>query len=147
MRGVKSKIQSIRKIVEDHDPVILAVTETKMKDGEMVDIEGYMIDRVDRKEREGGGVMLAYKESLRNIITIIKEETENCEILWVKIDNGKTKLKIAVVYMPQENKIKKKDLKDIYKKIEMEVMLARNNKESVLIMGDFNCKVGNVNTW
>ena len=141
LRGYKSKVQSIRRIIEEKDPTILALAETKLCEGEDVKIEGYEIERVDRKE-DGGGVLIAYKTCIKNIMSIVKEERENCEILWMKVDNGKTKIKIAVVYMPQENEIKIADLKKIYKQIEEEIMTAQEKKESVLIMGDFNCKVG-----
>ena len=142
MRGVKSKIHSIKKILEEKDPVIMAVAETKLNKGDPFEIEGYIVERVDRDENDGGGVLLAYKEGLKNVVTNIKEERENCEILWVKLDNGKTKLKIAVAYMPQEKEIKNKELKAIYKQIEDEVMIAKRFGESVLIMGDLNCKIG-----
>ena len=44
--------------------------------------------------------------------------------------------------MPQETVTKLDVIKQIYKKIEEEVGKALENKEKVIIMGDLNCKVG-----
>ncbi len=142
LRGVKSKIDSIKRIIQDKEPTIMALAETKLNEGEDFELEGYKIERVDRTSDAGGGVLLAYKECMKNIMTTVKEERENCEILWMKSDNGKTKLKIAVIYMPQENHIRIGQLQKVYKNIEREVMRAQENGESIMIMGDFNCKIG-----
>ena len=61
----------------------------------------------------------------------------------MRLDNGRLKVKMAIVYMPQENDISIGDLQKIYNGIEKEVLETRGKKESILIMGDFNCKVGN----
>ena len=67
---------------------------------------------------------------------------EDCEMLWMKLDNGKIAIRIGVVYMPQENKTKLDVIKNIYKKIEEEIERAIRNGERVVLMGDLNCKVG-----
>ena len=57
LRGIKSKLVSVKEIIEKQSPVIVGLAETKMNDGEKIKIEGYKIERVDRKE-DGGGVMI-----------------------------------------------------------------------------------------
>ena len=46
-----------------------------------------------------------------------------------------------MLYLPQE---KDQDLKEIYKVIKEQVQESSERKESVLMVGDFNCRVGNV---
>ena len=75
-------------------------------------------------------------------MVVVREEDEREEMLWIKLDNGKVKARIGIVYMPQENEVKVGDLKRIYKKIEEEIEKARMNKEKLFLMGDFNCKIG-----
>ena len=60
----------------------------------------------------------------------------------VAIDNSKVKLKIGVVYLPQENKATEKDISNIYKLIKKEIMEGRDKNQSLILAGDFNCKVG-----
>lgn len=140
VRGVKSKIVSIKEIIEEEKPTIIGLVETKLNKEDIVEIKGYKTMRVDR-ETEGGGVLLAYKECLDNKIVITREEREMCEMLWVKIANGRCKIRVGIVYMPQET-ISKKDMKRIYDIMEEEIKAATENNEKVLLMGDLNCKVG-----
>ena len=74
--------------------------------------------------------------------TVGKYKKHNCEILWMKLDNGVERIKIGVVYMPQECRTLLKDIKTIYKAIADEVNTATERGEKILILGDFNCKVG-----
>ena len=67
-----------------------------------------------------------------------------CEMVWIKIDNGKINIKVGVIYMPQESRTKLDILKDIYAEIEKEIKDAAENGFSLLILGDLNCKVGDV---
>ena len=142
LRGIKSKVHSLQSILNEKQPAIIALAETKLNEGETIELDGYHIERVDRTSDSGGGVLIAYMECIKNIMTVAKEEKTNCEILWMTLDNGKVKVKIAVVYMPQENDIKKEELQKIYKEMEKDVIEAQSKGESILVMGDFNCKIG-----
>ena len=99
--------------------------------------------RVDRKT-DGGGVLIAYKKCLKKLVLVVREEREDEEMLWLKLDNGKVKMRIGIVYMPQENETRKEVIQGIYKKIEEEVDKGIANGEKVIIMGDMNCKVGSI---
>ena len=139
VRGLKSKLITTKRIIQEENPVIIALVETKMRDGEEIELPGYRIAR-----GEGGGVLLAYKETLSNILVSTKIYDKNgCEMVWAKIENSKVKMKIGVVYMPQESRTKLEVLKEIYNVIENEVKEAAEHGFSLLIVGDFNCKVGN----
>ena len=142
VRGVKSKEEIIKRIINDENPVIMALVETKLDKDDIFNIDGYEIERNDRVA-DGGGVLIAYKKSFRNIMTIgSKYNDHNCEILWMKLDNGIEKVRIGVVYMPQECRTLLKDIKSIYKAIVQEVEAASERGEKIVMMGDFNCKVG-----
>ena len=141
VNGIKSKMTSLERIIEEENPTIIGITETKLGEIESLNLEGYEIRRVDRKSG-GGGVMIAYKQCLKNVVVVVREEKGAEEMLWVKIDNGKVKLRIGIVYMPQEKDTKVPEIKAIYKKVEEEIEKAKANKEKVIMMGDLNCKIG-----
>lgn len=90
---------------------------------------------------EGGGVILAVRKELRNVTTEVEKTKEKLESLWILIDNNKVKIRIGIVYFPQE---KDQDLKEIYKVIKTQIRKSSENKESLIIVGDFNCKVGDM---
>ena len=51
-----------------------------------------------------------------------------------------------MIYAPQENKCKLQEVEDSFRNIKDEVRKAEINGEKVLIMGDFNCKIGSIVT-
>ena len=143
INGLKTKNLSLERIIEEERPTIIGLTETKLNETDKFEINGYEVKRVDRK-KEGGGVLIAFKKCLKNVVVVVREEHDAEEMLWVKIDNQKVKLRIGIIYMPQECVTTVPQIKAIYKKIEEEVQKAKSNKEKVIIMGDMNCKVGDV---
>ena len=88
--------------------------------------------------------MVLYDEKIKNMVTVVNEtdEKDGFESIWVLVNNNRVAIKVGVVYMPQENESTIKKLKEIYKQIENEVEKSVKNKESIMIMGDFNCKIG-----
>ena len=76
--GVKSKLNSIRNIIEEEKPTIIGLVETKLDEEDIIiEIEGYEIRRRERKT-EGGGVLIAYREEIKNIINVVREVEEDC---------------------------------------------------------------------
>ena len=57
------------------------------------------------------------------------------------IDNKKTKLKLGVIYVPQENTTLNEELKKMYQEIEDQIEQARQQCENIIIVGDFNAKI------
>ena len=143
VRGIKSKLNSIHDILLEEKPGIIGLTETKLQKEDVIDMEGYIVKRVDRKKgKDGGGVLIAYKEEFEHIMKVAREEDENVEMLWMKLESGETKARIGIVYMPQEDENTVNELKVIYKMIEEEIESAVTRNEKVILLGDFNCKVG-----
>lgn len=145
INGVTTKQKSLVRIIQDEDPTIIGITETKLGEFDTFSLleYGYLVKRVDRKAG-AGGVLIAYKTCLKNVAVVVREEKEAVEMLWIKFDNGKAKLRVGLVYMPQEKDTKVNDLKRIYKKMEEQIEISERNKEVLMLMGDMNCKIGSV---
>ena len=58
VRGVKSKEETIKRIVSEENPVLVALVETKLDKNDAFGIDGYVTKRND-KDHDGGGVLLA----------------------------------------------------------------------------------------
>ena len=58
--------------------------------------------------------------------------------------NNKTKIIIGLVYKPQENKTTKDELEEVYGRIESEIKNARKMEQHIIVMGDMNCKIGDL---
>ena len=58
--------------------------------------------------------------------------------------NNKTKIRIGIVYNPQENKTTKDELEEVYGTIESEIKNARKMEQPRIVIGDMNCKIGDL---
>ena len=138
IRDIKCKISSFEAIINEIKPTVIVVTEIHTDKDYKIEIEGYEPYRNDRNV-DGGGILVAVKKELKHVTIVVKKTKEYLESLWIVIDNTRVKLRIGAVYFPQEQD---QDLKEIYKILKEQVQEARKKDESVMIVGDFNCKVG-----
>ena len=60
----------------------------------------------------------------------------------MELDNQKIVIKIELIYAPQENVTPVRELKKMYESITKEIQEAREHKQQVIAIGDFNAKVG-----
>ena len=62
--------------------------------------------------------------------------------LWILLDNNRNNIRIGVTYAPQENVTSNNELKLVHNNISKQILIAHEEKQQVLILGDFNAKVG-----
>ena len=77
-------------------------------------------------------------------ITVILEVAQEKEIrqsLWILLDNNRSNIRMRAIYVPQENVTSNNELKIMYN-ISKQISIAQEEREHVLILGDFNAKVG-----
>ena len=58
------------------------------------------------------------------------------------MNNQKISINLGVIYAPQENVTPVRELKKMYESITKEIQEAREHKQQVTVIGDFNAKVG-----
>ena len=134
-------MNSFEAIIEEVKPTVIAVTETWIDKSYKIDIEGYAEPYRNDRNIEGGGVMILVRKELKNITVEVKRTKDEMESIWVVINNDRIKIRIGLVYLPQE---KDQNLKEIYSTIKEQVQDGRKKDESVIVLGDFNCKVGEI---
>ena len=57
------------------------------------------------------------------------------------MNNNKTKIRIGIVYNPQENKTTKDKLEEVYGRIESKIKNARKMEQHIIVMGVMNGKI------
>ena len=62
------------------------------------------------------------------------------EISWLSLTNNKTKIRIGIVYNPQENKTTTDKPEEVYGRNESEIKKARKMEQRIIVMGDMYCK-------
>ena len=75
-------------------------------------------------------------------MVVVQEQVEVGEVMWITLSSNRNNIRIGVVYVPQEKDVKVDELKLMYKSIKEQVEEAKAKKQKVLIVGDFNGKVG-----
>ena len=84
--------------------------------------------------------MIAVKDTLKTITMQVKQETEVGQIL-LNNQKKKKKIKVGVIYAPQEGVTPNKELKKLYTSITEEIIKAKEENQSIII-GDVNAKIG-----
>ena len=141
IRGIKSKLTSLRNIAEELKPTVMCITETHLIEEEELKIEGYEWFRNDRN-KDGGGIAIAMQKRVYDISTIVEKKRDVEEALWVVTDNTKIALRIGVIYAPQESRTGRDEYTKMYESINQQILAAKQKDQKLLLMGDFNCKIG-----
>ena len=141
IRGFKCKENSMKEIIQEHQPTILMLMETLCQKEDVV-IEGYAIQPTKKRDDLWGGIMFAIKKELEHQVQIKNEWTEHAEILFVQATFGRTMATIGLVYAPQENLTTVDKMDKMYKYIEEEIITAKIEEHVVILGGDFNCRIG-----
>ena len=128
--------------ISDYQPILICLVETHLQKEEEIRIPGY--SQIFRNDRSGnsGGIMLAVKENIKTVTLEVTQEKEIGQSLWILLDNNRSKIRIGVIYAPQEHVTSNNELKVMYNNISKQISIAQEERQQVLILGDFNAKVG-----
>ena len=120
-------------MVEDVKPHIIGITESWAND-DITDaelgLEGYVMFRIDRMGRRGGGVLLYIKETIPAYEVQLQEEADCSEAILCNLVTGHTTVTIGVVYRCPN--ITKQNNEKIHNAI------SEVSKGDCIINGDFN---------
>ena len=65
-----------------------------------------------------GGILIGVNNNLKHISIEVNQSYGKEEMIWILINNNCAKLRIGVVYMPQESRTTVQELVECYKKTE-----------------------------
>ena len=61
---------------------------------------------------------------------------------WILVTNTTKKIRVGVIYAPQENVTPNNQLKIMYEDIREQIKIGKEEKQQTLFLGDFNVKIG-----
>lgn len=142
--GLNSKLNSLNEIVDEINPSIICVNESKIKQyDKTIVVNGYCKPiELRRETKNGGGIWITYKEYLKNKITVLEIGNDEIEQIWLNIKTGPEDTILGVVYGKQESRADINNIKSFLEKIDYYAIKAKNEGKSLLVVGDFNMKVG-----
>ena len=119
------------------------LVETHLEVTDQVEAGGYSLAFRHDNIKDSRGFLVAFKDITKNIAIQIASSNEVRQMLWVKIDNAKNKkLRMGTIYGPQEPRTPNTELKKLHKNLETNVREWNKAKGKLLLISDFNCKVG-----
>ena len=134
---------SLTDIINEVNPHIICLNETMLDKDENITINNYTFINNNNKKGKGG-VSIGIRKDIFHLCCEISRETKEYEMLWIKISNNKNiNIRIGNIYAPQENKTKKATIEKMYEQIGKNKIEADKANENFLVVGDFNCKIGN----
>ena len=91
------------------------------------------------------GIWFLINNKIKTAITIEQQENTNTEIMWIRIQlKRKETLFIGLFYGKQETRNNNTTLDKEFKIIERHLyQYIANNQNHILLLGDFNAKIGN----
>ena len=140
--GIKSKLESFSNILNNVNPHIWTLQETKLKPNENLKFElakNYQIYQLSRQNSEGGGLALGVCNDIES--TLLREGDDRQEALVVQIEIKKSQIRIIVAYGPQENAAKEKK-EEFWKFLEEETIKAELLGQGLIIQMDGNVHGG-----
>ena len=92
------------------------------------------------KTANGGGILAAVKYDIKTSTMKTYKQEKAGQGLWMLIDSKNTRIELGVVYAPQANTTQNKELKKMYSAIKQQIGKPKQQKQNILIVGDFNAK-------
>ena len=138
VRGFRSKSESINQIIEEHDVDVILLTETKVYTNSAIDIKGFQSFSAVKDKKSGGGLYLGIRHGLYESVMI--NSGSKASFVTVCLNGKDCSVRFILVYGPQKND--SKDKNSFYNGISVQVERAYLNGCSVIMVGDFNAKLG-----
>ena len=146
--GICSKLPEFKDRIQTINPDIICITETKLEaiiTDEALGLVQYNIWRKERKNKEGGGIMILIKKELTatevELIT-----TTYAEALAVEVKTKRGSLLVATTYIApktdtwntEEHKQLQQESLDTLKHL---LQRAETKSQEIILTGDFNCAI------
>ena len=114
-------------------------TETKVYTWSAINIKGFQGFSVVRDKNMGGGIFLRIRHVLYE--TVMTDSGDKAQFVTIRLTNKDLNVQIVLVYGPQESD--PEDIREsIYHDVSVQIQRAYLNGDSVILVGDFNAKLG-----
>ena len=111
IRGLKSKTDTLQAMIDDYKPSLVCLVETHLQKEEKIKIPGYSLIYRNDRTANSGGILIGVKDNIKNITVEIGQEDKVGQNIWILISNNKRKIRLGVIYAPQENVTPNNELK------------------------------------
>ena len=90
-------------MIYDYQPSLVCIVETHQQKEEEIQIPGYSLAYRDDKLANSGVILIGIRYHIKNISLELRQENKVDQSLWILVTNTKKKIRVGVIYAPQEN--------------------------------------------
>ena len=124
IQSLRYKVDDIRILLNDNNFDVLCLTETWLDnniDDNEIKIDGYNINRLDRTDKQHGGILFYVKDGIIFKENLNLNSTYKIEALWIELNLPHTKpILVGTVYRPPDSKVEYLDnLDSIFQVLDM----------------------------
>ena len=140
INGYQTKENSLKMIVKDTSPDIIALCETKRPTGSKKEIDGYAVRERNLKQGQEGFLVAVKEGSFKKMDDVTESELRN--IMTVRIEFPEMTVRLIIVHAPQETE-KLETRTDFFDEVATQIERGNTSSETVIVLGDFNAKINN----
>ena len=140
IRGLNSKVASIKDLLSEVKPCIALFTETHLTNNKGANFKGYAFFGRPREEKSGGGVAIIVRNDKKRSIAP-HYSTRKLEILWVSVARKNEKPLYLGVYYGKQEKENMDEIREEMENLTEEIQELKRSGEIILCM-DANAKIG-----
>ena len=140
VRGLTSKIASLKEVLSETEATIACLTETHLSENKGSMIEGYSFFGKAREGKSGGGVGILVKNNMKQSISPYFTNRD-LETTWVSLHKNQQKPVHFGVYYGKQESLSQEEIKDEMDKLTEEILEMKASGEVILCM-DGNAKIG-----
>ena len=89
-------------MIDDYQPSLVCIVETHMQKEEEIQIPGYSLVYQNDRSAKSGGILIGVRDNIKNISLELTQENKVGQSLWILVRNTKKKIRVGVIYPPQE---------------------------------------------
>ena len=122
VRGLKSKLDSLQEMLDDYQPSLICILETHMQKEEGIQIPGYSLVSHNGRSANSRWTLIWVRDNIKNISLELRS-------MWILVTKIRKKIRVGVIYRPQENDIPNNQFKIIYEDIREQIKIGKEEKQ------------------
>ena len=123
IRGILSNYEELKKLIQDHNPLVICLQETKLEFNKLPDIRGY--SKAEPAGNDTTGIVIYVKNGIPHSSVTVKS---NLRVTAVKVTINNRPITICSLHIPPDYKLMLRDLEVLYSQL----------SSSCLMLGDYN---------
>ena len=126
IRGILSNYEELKKLIEDHNPLVICLQETKLEFNKLPDIRGY--SKVEPNSDDTTGIGIYIKNGTPHSPVQVKS---SLRVTAVKVTINNTPITLCSLHIPPDYNLVLRDLQSLFSQLS-------SSSKSCLMLGDYN---------